>query len=948
MTNRTHRLPLFVAVAAFAVYLCTLGGGVTIYSLPLAARLAGWDDAPLVGQPLLWLFTLPLHLLPAAWVPVVVKLFAAALAALILGLLVRTVQLLPWDHSWETAGRFAVALPGLTAGVMCGLEFSFWQEATSNVGELLDLLLGAGALWLLLEYKARRETRWLNAATVVWGLGMAENWVMLAALPLFVAGVIWLLRVRFFRWKVILRLAGLGLAGFSVYVLLPLANGLSPHSPWTLGQAWIMSLRQTKNVGVLLHDQFWQDHRLLTLAVAVYFLVPTLPLLVRMRDEGTRNKSDVDRFQLWLYRGLRVVLLLTCCWLAFDPVIGARQMVQQQLGAWMPMLTFDYLNALGAGFLAGNLLLISQHIASRDGLRRSRSKFRWKPFLMPVAAAGLTLMAIGLAARNTPAIWRLNFHPVEKFGAQAVKSLPAGGGVMLSDFPEKLEVFQAALAHSQVAADWLAVDMRALPKVEYRARLERRHPAGWLTDQNRHELTPLETVRLLEQMVRTNRLFYLHPLCGAVLEGFYLEPSGTVYELKLRGKDPLDLPTLSGTVMDANEQLWSGLWDKELAGLVPPDRPGFLRRKLAGLCLVPAPRFQDRLLATWFAIPLDGWGVALQKQGHVREANVRLEQALQLNTNNLSARISLACNTNLQAGIRMGLTEVDKVADELGNRDRLSLIVNRDGPFDEPTVDYLLGTSFLDHGFLLQAAEEMERVRTLVPGALNPELALVEIYNRLKMTDRGRPLILHLRQAARNMPANRMLDLNLALLESYSWLLQTNVANARSVLRSVVERHPDDPQVNARVLAAYAAFGDFTNALLLADAQLAQAPDDVTSLYNKATVLLQAGRATDALPLLDHILTLTNQPEVRIKRVFAHLAREDFALAENDLRELEKDSNGSPMVSFGLAAVAAHSHDTNLAEHYLRLCLTNTPVGAPLWQQASIRLQMLEPAIMAK
>ena len=341
--TRRSRIPLLVALGALVFYGVTLSRGVTINSLPLTAKIAGWDWLPSTGQPLLWLLTLPLRLLPAAWVPAGLNFFSATTAALTLGLLARTVQLLPWDRSFENASRLAVTLPVLLVCVVCGLEFSFWQEATAATGEMLDLLFLATSLWLLLEYRVRRESHWLDAAVFVWGLGMAENWLMLLALPLFVGGVIWLHGFRFFlhrrvvekvsgeeTWlhglflfpvNFLLRLAGLGLAGFSVYALLPLVNGLAPHSPWNLDQSWHASLKQTKNIIVLLYRQFWMNHRLLTVAVVIYFLVPSLPCLVRLRnDEGTGYKSEVDRFQLWIYRSLRLTLLLACLWLAFDPV----------------------------------------------------------------------------------------------------------------------------------------------------------------------------------------------------------------------------------------------------------------------------------------------------------------------------------------------------------------------------------------------------------------------------------------------------------------------------------------------------------------------------------------------------------------------------------------------------------------------------------------------------
>jgi tetratricopeptide (TPR) repeat protein len=567
----------------------------------------------------------------------------------------------------------------------------------------------------------------------------------------------------------------------------------------------------------------------------------------------------------------------------------------------------------------------------------------------PAAAVVLSVVVIGLAMRNGPVIWRLNAQPIEQFGERALQSLPAGGGVVLCDFPEKLLVFEAALARRHQTVNWLAVDTHELPKAEYRAELERRQPGAWLTDTTRHELTQLETLRLLAQVAQKHRLFYLHPSYGYFFERFYLEPVGTVFEMKLRGKDPLDVPPLSSAALESNETFWTRVWSQDLARLAPPvSRPNPLEKQLARVGLVPAPQREDRVLADWYSVPLDAWGVALQEQGHLREAQVRFEQALQLNTKNFSARISLACNTNLQAGAKIGVGDIAQVAGELGNPDKLNLMVTADGPFDEATLHYLLGSSYLDHGLLIQAAEQIERVRTLVPGGLAPELALAEIYNRLQMTSRSRPLITHLREAARKLPANSALDLDVAMVDSYSWLLQTNAAQARDVLQAVASEHPDDPKVTGRVLIAYVALRDWTNAVRLVDAQLAKAPDDTQMLNDKAMILMQAGRSADAIALLDHVLLLTNLPAARLNRAFVRLSKENFTLAADDLRELENEGINSPMVSFGLAAVAEHSHDTNQAVHYLQICLTNTPAGGPLWQQANARLQSLKSAAAVK
>ena len=948
MIMQLRRLPLFVALAALLVYGCTMGSGLTLSGLSLVAKLAGWDQTPIVGLPVLWLVTLPLHLLPAAWMPLALKLLAALLAAAAMGLLARSVQLLPWDRPWEGVGAVACAVPVIAAGVLCGLEFSFWLEATASCDELLDLLLVVTPLWMLQEYRVGGQFRWLEAAVFVWGLGLAENWVMLWTLPIFVAAVLWLGRLRLFEVRSLLRLMWLGLGGFAIYFVLPTVNGLLPHSPWTFGESWLTSLRQTKTA-MLFPLHFWRAHRLLAMAILIPYLIPTLPLLVHMRDEGTHNKFGADRLQLWLYRALRLGLLLVGCWLAFDPLPVGRQMVQKELGIRLPLLTFDYLNALGAAFLLGNFLLVP-HAAGRDDRYGPPDRLRWlKRIAAPLAGLGVALVTAGLGWRNAGTVARVNFHSVEQFGDLAVRSLPTGRGVMLSESPDRLVVFEAALARSPAATDWLAVDLRLLPTVRYRAQLERQHPDGWLTGQNQHELSPLETVRLLEQVTGTNHLCYLHPGFGPLFEGFRAESSGTIFELKPRGADPVASTPPADAAMAANEQFWTAAGNQELTAFVEtPERATGGKAKLSNLGIAPPANEEKRVLGEWFSIPLDAWAVALQNSGHLREARARFEQALQFNSRNASARISLACNSNLLGSVKMGLADVAKLAEQLGGPERVAILINSCGPIDEPTVDYVTASMLLNHGFLVQAAEQLERVRTLAPDSPAPELALAEIYNQLQMPRRSQPLLNHLRDKYKSAPAGSSLDLNLALMESYSWLLQTNAANARNVLQTVVREHPDDPLVASRVISAYLAFSDVTNAMQLLDARLAKNPDDVPALDTKAAILMQTGHPGEAVPILNEVLLLTNKPSARINRALARLDLRDFGAAEVDLKQLEKSGDARAPVDLGLALVAEHHSDTNLERHYLQLCLSAAVTNSPLWRQANLRLQALTPGINNK
>lgn len=930
------------------LYGITLSHGVTINSLSLAAKITGEDSTPTLGQPLLWLFTLPMRLLPAGWAPPALNFFSAAAAALTLGLLARSVSLLPWERPWDGENRWAGKLPVVLACGVCGLEFNFWQDATAATGEMLDLLLLAASLWLLLEYRVRRESRWLDAAVFVWGLGMAENWLMLLALPFFVGGVIRLRGLAFFQSKFLLRMAGLGSAGFLFYALLPLVNGLSPHSPWNLGQSCFASLKQTKDLFFGLYYQFWLAHRALALGLLVFFLLPTLSCLVRFGDGGTSYKTRSDYFALWIYRSLRGMLLLACLWLAFDPVNGPRQIVRNQLGISMPMLTFDYFDALAAGFLAGNLLLIA--LAPVPPRGRLRSKMPWRRLAAPCAGGCLALVIIGLAARNVPAILRLHFHPLQHFGDLAVASLPAGGGVMLSDQPQKLAAFQAALARRGDRTNWLAVNTRALPAVAYRAALERRRPGGWLTDDSRHQLASLEVEPLLEQIARTNRLFYLHPSYGYFFERFYLEPLGAIYEMKLRGTNSPDVPALSAARMDAGEEFWTAAWRKELSRLVadPVPRQTGWRKQMQRLGLRPAPLEQTRLLAEWYSLALDGWGVALQRAGRWEEARTRFGQALQLNPGNVSAQISLACNTNHQSGLNLELGDVSKAAEDLGNSQRLSSVMNDCGPFDEPVFCFLLGRAFQQVKHPIQAVQQFERVRALVPAAPEPAFALARLYLQLRFVDRAWPLIRQLRDESKSFPADSAMKLELDWLEADAWLSQNNLAAARGVFQSVLRQHPDDAQIVNRIAGVYLTFGDLSNAQQLVGAQLSKDPDDVSSLNLQAAILIQSHRAAAAIPLLTHILDLTNLPAARLNRAAAHLTCRDYPAAEADYRELEKSGDEASPVFYGLAVIAGIRHDTNQTADYLRLCLSNAPPGAPIWREASARLRALGKEVKAR
>jgi tetratricopeptide (TPR) repeat protein len=958
-----NRLPAAVVLVALLVYGLTLSQGTSLNNLPLAGNVAGWDRQATLTQPLTWLVTLPLKLLPAAWIPVGLNFIFALCGALTLGLLARSVELLPWNLPPVAKARWSKFLPGALACGVCGLEYNFWLEATAGGGAMLNQLLLAAVVWCLLEYRAGKQPRWLGAATGLWGFGLAQSWVMLFNLPLFVAALIWLRGWRSLKWGFSRRMLLLGLAGFSIFALLPLVNGLNPHSPFSFGGAWVATSKATISTLLQIYIEFWARHRLMTLVLVLFFLAPALSAWLCSQDDGTGNKSKVDQLQIWIYRAVRVALLLACLWLAFEPRLGPHQILLQHFQVSMPLLTFDYFNALGIAFLVGNLLMLSQ-VRSAGRPRGGVQKIIfWARPKVPVLLCALSVLTLfGLAMRNAPPIWAESRQPLEHFGGLAARSLPSGGGILFGDDARKLVAVQAALERQPEGRRWLAVDLVALPSPSYRAALERQQPLGWVSGAAHHRLGPVELMQLLEQLAQTNRLFFLQPAPGQVwFEQFYPQPFEAVAELKKyeSGREATMAP-LTGQALDASEIFWDKAWQQRIADLQPltsthPRKGSGWRAKISDrLYLPPVPVPQTSLFRQWYSIWLNDWGVSLQRSGRWPAAQGRFEQALAVNTNNWAAAVNLQCNQNLQAGRPLNLAGLPGLARRFENWERLAQITIDYGAFDEPSLCFLLGRAYQQIGWPRQAVQQLERATALVPGGLEPAFALAEIYLQYRQSDQVFALVKRLRPFLNGLPADQSepLATDLDFLEAKAWMSQTNTAQAHRILQSVLEKHAGNAATANRVLNAYVSFGDLTHALELVTRELAEAPDHPLGLNLQAALLIQMNQPAAAIPILQRAIGITNSPSFRLNLALAYLKNENLAEAETEYHRLENEPTLSLTAQIGLASVAERRHDTNLAIHRLEMCFTNSRPGSLDREEIRARLDALgknaPPASAAK
>src|SRR5262245_60310891 len=93
------RLPWLIIAGALIVYVLTLNRWVSLASLPVVAGVATKEAVPPLQAPVHFVVTFPFRWLPTAWQATGLNLFAAVCGALTLGLLARSVALLPQDRT---------------------------------------------------------------------------------------------------------------------------------------------------------------------------------------------------------------------------------------------------------------------------------------------------------------------------------------------------------------------------------------------------------------------------------------------------------------------------------------------------------------------------------------------------------------------------------------------------------------------------------------------------------------------------------------------------------------------------------------------------------------------------------------------------------------------------------------------------------------------------------
>jgi tetratricopeptide (TPR) repeat protein len=955
-------LPWLIAAGALVIYLVTLNRWVSFSSLPQVARISGWTWQPEIYGPLFWLVTYPFRWLPASVIPVALNVFAALCGALTLALLARSVALLPHDRTHEqrmaeTSRNSLLTtptawLPPVLAAIVCGLQLTFWEHATSISSpppplgsgcEMLDLLLFAYVIRCLLEFRVRGRESWLLRAALAYGAGMSNNWAMIGFLPALIVALVWIRGIEFFDLRFLGRMFLCGLAGLSLYLLLPLVHGLSSGDSVGFWPALKVNIAAQKNLLATFYRFGRQDIALLALTS----LVPVFVIGIRWASYfGDTSRIGV-LITTFMFHVVHALFLLAVIWVALDPPFSPRNK-----GFGSPFLTFYYLGALAVGYCSGYFLLLCRK--KTDRRRRQPSHVQLINRLVTGAIYLLLLVTpVALIARNLPQIRITNGPMLKKYASLLAEALPARNAVVLSDDARRAFLLQGYAARTGKGKENMILDTASLVYPDYHRFLKKKFPHRWESDppkQITQQAAPLLLAQLVSRLSRTNSLYYLHPSFGYYFEFFYLQPHGLVYKLNSYPTNSLIAPLPTKELRSENEAFWAAADEPALRPLARVVSHSSSTRNsdlwdtvVAKAHLVREVNHDATTLAAFYSRALDYWGVQMQKCGQLTNAAAHFQRALDLNPDNLVANVNLECNQKLQAGEKTSVQLSQSVEDLFGKYRKWDDIVGDNGPFDEPNFCFEQGRVFVGNSLYRQAAEEFERVKDLDPDNVVARLWLGQLYvvsgmpkEALRLTDsiHAQPALAEASRTNRN---------ELLFVEASAHLAENDIQGAEETVQRMLRRYPGDEALLATATQVYMKYGQYSNALTTVNQQLQLSPTNTTTLVNKGYICIQVGAFEQAIPPLTRVLEVeTNNYSALLNRAIASLRAKKLTAAQHDYELLQKSFPTSHQIYFGLAEIAWQQKDTNAAVRNYQLYLANAPTNTTEFQQVSERLKELK------
>lgn len=942
-----RRLPWIVAAATLLLYLITLNHSATFEGMGSLAKAAGWDWRSNLVAPLHVILTYPIRWLPAGVQLIALNLTAAVCASLALALLARSVALLPHDRTREQRGverseysllTIAAAwVPPVLAALVCGLQLTFWENAVVATGEALDLLIFAWLIHCLLQYRLDEKESRLSWFALVYGLSITNNHAMIAFAPAFLGALVWIMGLKFFRLRFLLRLLALGVAGLLLYLLLPLLgsfNNVTGSSFWDLLKSYI-GYQKNSILGT---------PRFIIFLCSLTSLLPVLFMGIRWPAQFGETSAIGNTITIAMTHLIHAIFLAACIYVAFDPPFSPRSLS----GEMNPMLPLYYLGALAIGYCSGYLLLVFGAQPGPQAWQR-QSPLRKALNLAVVALVWLALIAApaGLAIKNLPTIWANTGQSMSRLAQAHAKALPEQGAIVLSDDIFQLYALQYELAKSQPNHKHVLVDTGSLVAGGYHRFLLNKHPDRWPKPNRPIEpksmVDAVSLVEMLYSMSKNSPIYYLHPSFGYYFEYFAPKPRQTLFELTLYPTNQVMAPTLTAAEIKQQSDFWQSLVPTEIDPLIKKAVP-FTKPKPGK----DRPRREtlDTYLGRYYSRALNQFGVDAQRGGDLSTAGRFFELALRLNPANPAAFI----NRDANRAIAAGKVPDEKLPDEVVDRLKLTggrwdAIMGLNGPVDDPGACYQLAQVFDQGGTFRQAAQNIERTIQLDPNHRNARLVSTLILVKAGFPD------LALERSGdfrRRYPASTLSEIEeMELLRAEAWahVLRNDLPTSEKLIASAQARYPQQSTPWETLVDIYNRLGQTTNAFNVLERQLQAQPNSSRALMNYAVLKGRMGKMEDGLPYIDRALQINPKDEdARYNRalIYQSIGRLDEAIQDFQALLGAGTTRHRVGVLYSIAEVYFAKKNRRESIRYYKDFLKAAPPGVPEIPAVKDRLKLLE------
>lgn len=943
-------LPWILGAVSLLVFLLTMSHSATLASLSEVSKVTGWDWAPKVNGPVFYLFTLPVTFLAEGSRMFAMNALTVLLAALTLFNLARSVSLLPHDRTRDQRIReqsdyslLSIPLawvPPVFAVLVCGLQLSFWEHATAATGQMLNLLMFAYLIRCLLEYRIGEEEKWMTRFALIYGISITNNWAMVGYFPLFLGAVIWIKGLNFFNGRFLLKSAGLGLLGLTLYFLLPLV--VSSQHPDSTGMMDFLKLQLGNQKAIIVGFR-----KSVVMVLALTSIVPVMAIGVRWPSSFGDTSAAGAMLTNFMFRLIHLVFLAACLWVAFDPPFSPRVR-----GLGVPFLSFYYLGALAVGYYSGYALLVFNDAAVRSRSRRNRSGGSGK--FAGMLSQGLVLLAAvgvpaGLIFKNYPTVRLTNSDLLPRFASAMLSGIPKEKSFLITDTGMRALLVKMGLSMSTEHDDgnYTVVDTSVISNGFYQNHIRKAILRDWgqVVDASKFpEQINIGTVMNIVALIyRDYPIYYLQTSFGAYFEYVYPEGKGLVMQLNAYESDsPSPFPPAMTTdELNATQAFWARL-DETFADLV-----GGVRGKVPE-CLA---------LGRMIGRERNNWGITLQQHGRLEEAKASFEKANIYAPDIITPELNLLSNAKLQAGEKVEALVSDQQWEDWINKFRsIDGLVSVNGELDEPRYQYDLGAQFFAGGNFRQAALRFKRSVELNPDNLTYRFAEANALLNLAYPEVLLEVLDALGKSSLTLDEAQEAEVTRLTALAHYGMGNRHFTNnndeegkkefelAEGLLKQAMDNFPRSEAIVETLAQVYFFTERYEEAIAMCDKQLKVNNNSVSARQTKSVSQMRTGDFANAITTLNEALEKNPSNLIALQnRAICHLQLKQLDESLADYQALDSAyPEEHPAIHYGLAEIARQQGRKDEAIARFDAYLKLAPAGTAEYEKVTQLLSELK------